>query len=153
MKKHLALLFSTFVFVSFFFASCEKDDDPTTTPKTKTELITQSNWKFKSAFVGTTDYSSNIQACQKDNIITFSSNGNGLADEGATKCNSGDLQTTPFTWNFQTSETILFVSNPLFTGGNNTFQLISISETELVVSQGFSSGPGPIVNVILTFNH
>jgi hypothetical protein len=153
MKKHLTYLVSTFVLVSFFFASCDKDDNTTTTPKTKTELLTQSNWKFKSAFVGTTDYSSGLQACQKDNILTFSANGNGNLDEGAAKCNMGDPQNNPFTWNFQTSETELFISTILFTGGSKTFTLVSLTETELVVSQPFTPPVGPTQVVVVTFNH
>lgn len=152
MKKHLTFLSTILVLITFFFASCEKEDT-TTTPKTKTELLTQSNWKFKSAFVGTTDYSSGLQACQKDNILTFSANGNGTADEGAIKCNMGDLQTNPFTWNFQTSETSIFISTILFTGGSQTFDLISLTETELVVSQQFTPPVGPTQVVVVTFNH
>jgi hypothetical protein len=153
MKKQLSFLTSILVLFAFTFASCDKDDNTTTTPKTKTELIVQSNWKFKSAFVGTTDYSSGLQACQKDNILTFNANGNGSADEGVSKCNMADPQTNPFTWNFQTSETELFISTILFTGGSKTFTLISLTETELVVSQAFTPPVGPTQVVVVTFNH
>lgn len=140
------------IILALFVSSCGKDENPPA-PKTKTELLTQNSWKFKSAFVGTTDYSGSLQACQKNNILTFSTNGNGTVDEGATKCNSSDPQTTNFTWNFQTNETILFISTPLFTNGNTSFDLVSISETELVVSQGFTVPVGPSPTVVLTFIH
>ena len=54
-----------------------------------------------------------LKACYKDNIVTFMLRGTGTADEGATKCNPGDPQTAAFTWSFQTSETVLFVSTRL----------------------------------------
>ena len=152
MKKNLTSLSTILVLITFFFASCKKDDT-TTTPKNKTELITQSNWKFKSAFVGTTDYSSGLQACQKDNILTFSANGSGNADEGVAKCNMADPQSNPFTWNFQTSETSIFISTILFTGGSKNFDLISLTETELVVSQQFTPPVGPTQIVVVTFIH
>jgi hypothetical protein len=153
MKKHFIFLVSTFVLALFFFASCDKDDNTTTTPKTKTELLTQSNWKFKSAFVGTTDISTSLQACQKDNILTFSASGNGNLDEGAAKCNTGDPQNNLFTWNFQTNETKIFISTILFTNGDKTFDLISLTETELVVSQPFIPPVGPTQIVVVTFQH
>jgi hypothetical protein len=152
MKKHLTFLAAILVIITFFFTSCGKDDNPAVT-KTKTELLISGNWKFKSAFAGTTDYSGFLQACQKDNIITFAAAGTGTADEGATKCNAGDPQTVSFTWNFQTNETKLIITTPLFTGGSGPFDLISLSETELVVSQIFTPPVGPSQTIVITFIH
>jgi hypothetical protein len=144
----IALLAIAFLLVS----SCSKKDT-TPTPKTNTQLISQGTWKFSTATVGGSDASSMIQACQKDNTMVFTSAGTGTVDEGATKCNAADPQTDPFTWNFQSTETILFISTTLFTGGSSSFTLVSLSETQLVVSQGFSVGPGPVQNVVVTFIH
>jgi len=132
--------------------SCGKDDD-TPAPKTKTQLLTQATWKFKSATVGGTDYSSSLQACQRDNIYTFVANGTGTADEGATKCNAADNQTNPLTWNFASNETILFISVTLFTNTSNMFTLISLTETELVVSTVYTPIGGPSLTVVVTFQH
>ncbi|MEP6700268.1 MAG: lipocalin family protein [Bacteroidota bacterium] len=146
MKKQFAVLALGFILI---FSSCSKDNTP---PKTKTQLLTQGSWKFKSATTGGTDFSSSLQACQKDNILIFvAAGGTGTVDEGPTKCNAGDPQTTPFTWNFQSNETILFISTVLFTGGNSNFTLVSLSETELVVSQDVTIGPTR--NVVVTFMH
>ena len=147
MKKQFFLLIAGFIVTSFIFTSCDKDSPA----KTKTQLITQSSWKVKSATVNGNPYS--LQACQQDNIYTFASTGSGTTDEGATKCNGGDPQTTSFTWSFQTNETLILFSSPLFTGGSNTVNLISISETELVISIAISPGPGPTFNVVVTFQH
>jgi hypothetical protein len=123
-----------------------------TVAATKTYYITRNTWKFSSATVGGSDVSAFLQACQKDNILTFAAAGTGNLDEGATKCNAGDPQNTAFTWSFQSGETQLFVSAPLFTGGSSTFTLVSISATQMVVSQVITVGGSPQTAVV-TFIH
>jgi hypothetical protein len=118
----------------------------------KTYLISQSTWKFSGATVGGLDASAFVQACQKDNILTFAAAGTGTLNEGATKCNAGDPQSTPFTWAFQGGETQLFISTTLFTGGNSTFTLVSLSATQLVLSQVITLGGTP-QNAVVTFIH
>lgn len=152
MKKQFAFLIPTFILVLFVVSSCGKEDDPIVV-KTKTELLAQGSWKFKSATVGGVDASSSLQACQKDNILTFTAAGAGTIDEGLTKCNGGDPQQAFLTWNFAANETTLHVSNPLFTNTGNDFTLVSISETELVVSIGYAPPVGPVVLVTITFSH
>ena len=149
MKKQYALPFA-FLAAIIILVSCSKDPDPVV--KTKTQLISQSTWKFSGATVGGTDVSGALQACQKDNIMTFVSTGTGTVDEGPTKCNAGDPQTNPFTWNFQTNETILFISTTLFTGGSSNFTLVTLSETQLIVSQMVTIGGTP-QNAVVTFIH
>ena len=146
-------LFS-FIVLAFivFVTGCGKDNTPPVV-KTKTQLLTQSTWKYKSATANGADASAFIQACQKDNIYTFVSTGTGSADEGPTKCNAMDPQTTAFTWSFQSNETLLFISTPLFTGGSTTFNLVSISETELVVSQSININPAFTPLIVVTFMH
>jgi Lipocalin-like domain len=150
MKKNFLAFATLFLFSLALFSSCDKDE---VTPKTKTELLAQGNWKFKSAFAGTTDISGSLQACQKDNIITFAAAGTGTVDEGAAKCNGADPQTRNFNWNFQTNETKLIITTPLFTGGSSDFDLVSLSETELVVSQLFTPPVGPSQTIVITFVH
>ena len=152
MKKYLQALSISFLLVGFILPSCKKDSN-TPTPKTKTTLISQSSWKFSSATAGGVDVSGSLQNCQKDNILTFNAGGTGTLDEGPTKCNSGDPQVGAFTWNFQNSETILFVSATIFTGGSSTFNIVSLTETQLVVSFEYTPSSGPTVIVIATFVH
>lgn len=148
MKKTLTLLFT---FLSLFIlSSCEKDEDPVI--KTKTELITSFTWKFGTATVGGTDVSASLPTCQKDNIMTFTTAGTGTVDEGPTKCNAGDPQTNPFTWSFATNETVLNISTILFTGGSNTFNIIALNESQLVLSQTITVGGTP-QNAVVTFLH
>lgn len=150
MKKQFALLFACLGFLLFVVPACQKEDE-TPAPKTKTELLTQGNWKFSSALVGTTDVSSQLQACQKDNIMSFLTAGTGTVDEGPTKCNAGDPQTYPFTWSFQSGETVLQMSAPIFTGGSNSSNIVTLNESQLVLSQTITIGTPQ--TVVVTFIH
>jgi hypothetical protein len=143
------LILAALCFTTLFFTNCNKNDDsaPPPTP-TKTELITKSSWKFSTAFAGSTDVSSAPQlACFKDNIITFSTNLTGNINEGTNICSP--TTAGPFTWNFANSENTLHISTVLISGGSNDFTLVSLSETQLVVSQNYP----PYGTVTVTFIH
>jgi hypothetical protein len=154
MKNTFTRTASFILACSLLFTACKKknDDDNTPKGKTKTELLSTGTWKFSSATVGGIPVSSQLQSCQKDNIMTFTSTGTGTIDEGGSKCNTGDPQTQPFTWNFASSETILHVSAVFFTGGSNDFNIIEISETTLKGSQPIEVGPST-QTAIVTFVH
>jgi hypothetical protein len=115
-------------------------------------FLTLNPWKFSSAQVGNTDVSALIQACQKDNLITFSANFTGVLDEGTTKCSLGDPQTVPFTWSLAINETILHVSAVFFTGGNSVFTVVAITDAQLVLSQAITVS-GTLQTAVLTFTH
>ena len=150
MKKHFFPLMIVIGILVISQSACQKDEAPA--PKSKTELITQGNWKFAAAVVGTTDVSSQFPACQKDNIMTFAAAGTGTVDEGPTKCNAGDPQTNPFTWSFQSNETVLMMSAPIFAGGSNSSNIVALNESQLVLSQTITIGGTP-QNVQVTFLH
>lgn len=143
-KLPLALLFL------LLYCSCSKDNS--TPAKTRTEILCQASWKFSAATVGGIDVSSQLSPCQKDNIVKFNSDGSGNLDEGATKCNGADPQTSSLTWSFQTNETQLQVSTILFTGGSNLFNVVTLNETQLVASQNITVGGSP-QNAVVTFIH
>jgi hypothetical protein len=152
MKKLIHFLGILIAANFFIFSSCHKTDT-TPVPKTKTQLLSQSTWKFKSATANGSDASSYLQTCQKDNIYTFLAAGTGTTDEGATKCNAGDPQTTSFTWNFAASETMLHISSSFFANTGNDFTLLSLTETEIVVSTYYTPIVGPSVLINITFQH
>lgn len=154
MKTKITLLLACFTTAVIVLSSCGKEEDNNNnpTPKTKTQLLSQGTWKFSSATVGGADASAFVQTCQKDNILTFAAAGTGILDEGATKCNAADPQTSPFTWTWASNETVLNVSTTLFTGGSSTFTLVSLTETNLVLSQVISVGGSP-QTAIVTFVH
>jgi len=134
------------------FTACKKDSDDNK-PKTNTDLLVQGSWKFDNATVSGADVSSLLKGCQKDNTITFAAGGTGTLDEGATKCSSGDPQTNTFNWNFAPpNETILHVSTTLFTGGSSDFNVVTLNETNLVLSQNIDIA-GTSQLAVVTFKH
>jgi hypothetical protein len=134
-----------------FFIACSKSSDNPTS-KNKTELLTQSSWKFDNAKVSGVDVSGLLQTCQKDNVYVFAAAGTGTLDEGAAKCSQSDPQTIPFNWNFESNETILNVSTVLIAGGGNKFTIVSLTETQLVVSQNITLS-GSSQTAVVTFIH
>jgi hypothetical protein len=157
-----ALSFFTFLSAALILGSCQKDGSSNTTPKTKTELITSSSWKYNDAKIdndnnGTGDQAipaGVIESCQTDNTITFTSNGSGNIDEGPTKCDASDPQSLPFTWSFTSNETMINFSSPLFAGFGGDFKVISLTEKELIISQQVSVLPPlPAVSIIASFKH
>jgi len=146
MKNRLTLWTISLLALIVLLPACNKDDDDPPA-KTKTELLTTGTWKFSTATSSGIDVSSQIPACIRDNTYTFVvAGGAGTLNEGATKCNAADLQSSPFTWNWASNETVLHVSTVLLPGGSNDFTVVSISETQLVVSQIINVGvPLPVL--------
>lgn len=158
------LSFLSVICAVVILSSCQKDDSAAPPPpKTKTELISASVWKYNDAKIdidnnGTGDQAippGVVEACTTDNTIQFTSNGNGTVNEGPTKCDPADPQTFPFTWNFTSNETILNFSSSLFAGVGGDFKIISLTDTELILSKQLPVPP-PIpspVTVIIIFKH
>ena len=147
--KQLRLVFAILLFSGLMLGACKKSS---THVKTNTDFITQASWTFDNAKVNGADVSLFIQPCQKDNVLTFSSNGTGTLDEGPTKCNSSDPQTDPFNWNFASNETVLHVSTVLFTGGSSDFTIVTLNDTQLVLSQDINISR-TMQNAVVTFKH
>ena len=133
------------------FSACKKDSD-NDKPKTNTDLLTQASWKFSSASAsGFGDVSSQVPDCYKDNIYTFVADGTGSTDESTNVCSPSTAGA--FTWSFMNNETTLHVSTPLFTGGSSDFTIMTLNETNLIVSQTMTIAPLPPTAVEVTFVH
>jgi hypothetical protein len=141
-------LFLPLIAISFFLiTSCGKDD-PAPAAKTKTELITKSSWSFDKAFSGSTEITGSVPPCYKDNVVTFTSSTNGTV-ANTVVCTPTDNTPATFTWSWQSSETILALNAPLFPGGTGNFNLISLTETTLVIEQTVNFG----VSASVTFHY
>jgi hypothetical protein len=115
--------------------------------------MTRSPWKFDHATAsGIGDVSSAINACLKDNVAIFNAAGSMTIDESAIVC-SPTSYSGNYTWAFQSSETILHLSAPIFTGGSSDFTLVSLNTTNLVISQVMTVAPYPPTTVEVTFKH
>ena len=134
--------------LSIAFISCDKKDDDKAEGETKTQLITSSAWKYDNAGAdndrnGTIDLSlnSSIDACLKDNMITFSANGTANINESTIVCTGASPNTT-VNWSFANNETILNLSGGgLFSG---QFKVLKLDGSQLHIAKdtvymGFST--------------
>ena len=138
MKKiHFALAIAA---SALFVTSCtdKSKDDETVTPKakTKTELITAGKWQMSAGTLTMTengkdttyDFFADMEACTKDDFMTFGADGKGTEDEGATKCDPSDDQTTAGTWSFYQNETKLITTTD---GDADTADIVELTESTL----------------------
>lgn len=109
--------------------------DKKETPKTNTEHLTQASWKFESEGLdldknGTIDLpSGEVDDCTKDDILSFAVGGTGTRDEGPSKCETGDPQTSSFNWQFKNSEKEIAIDIPIFAG--RSFNLHTLNDVSL----------------------
>ena len=143
------ILFTVVSFLSFSIIGCNKNDNP---PPTNTDYIIKGSWKFDKAMSGGADVSGFLNTCYKDNTTTFQANGNGSLDEGATKCNAADPQTTNFTWNFTNDGSTLNVTAGIFAGQSGSFTVITLNDTQMVLQGTISTPAGPVTGQIY-FKH
>lgn len=151
MQKQLLQIVSLPAIALLLLAACGKDP---VAVKTKTQLISQSSWKFEKATAsGLGDISTHpLIACYADNVITFSSNLSGTISEGAVVCTSP--APASFTWSFQSNETVLRFSFNLLPGGSPDFNIIALNETNLILSQQVTLPGIPIPTTVeVTFKH
>ena len=119
--------------------SCTKDGDSGSgaAAVTKAGLLSSSGWVMKSmvatfpAPVGDMDVYALEDACSKDDIINFNSNKTVTGDEGATKCDPADPQTTDDgTWELASNDTKLVLTED---GDVTEFTITSLTSSELLM--------------------
>ena len=145
--------------IALLFISCEKKSDPAPATPTKTNLLTASTWKLNAAGVdqdknGTIDFSvmALLQPCTIDNTLTFKTDNTGITDEGASKCNAADPQSTNFNWSFADSEASINVSNSVLGQLNGKSKILELSETSLSLTKDTVIG-GVTVGAIVQLKH
>ncbi len=149
--KYSILLFCAAA-VSIF--SCKKDSSGS--EESKTELITQSSWKYdnaggdldKNGSIDTPLPSSLLQPCITDNFIVFQANGTATIDEGATKCDPLLTQTTAATWSFSNNETTLNLSGSGLVGLSGQFKILVLNSTQLHLSKDTTVTGIPLALVV-----
>jgi hypothetical protein len=155
MKQVFAAAIALLAMISF--TACKKGGGGA---KTKTELITQSSWKYDNASLdldrnGTPDSPlppGFLEPCDTDNTITFKSDGSGVADEGASKCDPAAPQSSPFTWTFKDNEQTIAFSNIDFAGLSGDVKVVTLNDTKLELHKEVNAGFA-IVNVIVYLKH
>jgi hypothetical protein len=158
MKYYVLALVS----IGFIVFSCNKDDDDKKDDlSTKTQLMTSATWKYDTAAIdadknGTPDQAlpaGTIENCEKDNVITFKSDSTGTLNEGATKCDPTDPQTTSFKWWFKDNGAVLYSPDPIFGGLSGDVKVIELSATKLRVTKEVTVAPTFTVNIVLDLKH
>ena len=108
------------------FTSCNKDDDTTssgnnsTSTETKTQLLTARYWKITAYTVTPaidfdangnfiTDIYSTLEPCQIDNLYKFNEDYSLIDDEGNTKCDPSDSQTSTYEWSWDSTQSIITI--------------------------------------------
>jgi len=137
--------------VCFILAgSCKKNSS---SPPSNMTLITQSSWKYDTAGVGSDNTGTiafalppgTIKDCEKDNILTFKSDGTGTQDEGPTKCDSASPQIVPFTWSFNANQTALTSSDSLFAGFSGSITITKLTQTQLHLMKTVTVQSVPVI--------
>lgn len=144
MKK----LFLPFCVLLLTLVSCEKDND---SQPSRSENLTSGGWKFEKATAGGFDVSSQVPSCYKDNVITFQTGGTGTVTEGADVCVPPADPT--FTWSLQNNDTELNLSLVLLPGSSNIFKIVTLNQTNLVLSQDMNLQPFGMTTVVVTLKH
>ena len=127
--------------ISLALFACKKNDSKSG-GTTKTTLVTQQSWKFDNAGLDPDkngsidlDVSSQIPTYVTDNTISFTSNGSGTVDEGATKKVNTDPQTIPFTWSFTSNETLMNINGAVIAGKGGQFKIVTLNSTQFALSK------------------
>lgn len=157
MKIFSSLLLAAFTML--VFSNCKKEDGPV--EKTKTELLTSGEWVHESSGAdldknGTIDLTleaAGVPQCRLDNRLMFRTDNTAVADEGTTKCNTSDPQTTQFRWQFADNQTTLSLSDNVFTQLNGKFVIRTLSSTQLSMSKDTSIAPFGNVAVMVNMKH
>lgn len=120
MKKHLQLAGILMLVMAFAVSSCKKDDEDDS--NNVKDILTSGNWKitamtvdpgvdFGGGFV-INDLYSMMPAYTKDDFVTFQSDGKVIFDEGPTKYQPSDPQTTEGTWSLSSDNKTLTIKEP-----------------------------------------
>lgn len=153
MKKQITYISTAFMAFAFLLSSCQ-DDGNLPVIKTKTQLITQGAWSFDKAFQGTVDVTAQVPVCYKDNVVSFTSSTTGTVNNPVVCTPPPDNTPSTFTWSFTNGETVLSLSASLFPGGSNDFNIVTLSETSLVISQNVIIPPQTTpTNVVFHYKH
>lgn len=154
--KHSAL--AIFVLGILGISACSKKDNNTAS---RTELITSATWKFQKAgfdvngdgFIDADLPPGSLLDCQKDNTISFAANGTGTVDEGATKCEPSDPQSTAITWSFRNNETVINFPTAVFSNLDGDVKIVTLTSTKLSLSKTITLGGTSTADVVVELGH
>lgn len=141
------------------FSACSKDDDKDS--ENRMQLITSSSWKLNSAGIdGNNDGTAEtplpdgtLEPCETDNLFTFRSDGTGTADEGATKCEESDPQSTEFSWSFSNNQQAVVFNDAIFTGIDGEVKILALTSSTMKLSKELDLGLPVPITIIVELKH
>lgn len=113
-------LFLWILGLSVLLSACSKDEE-----KTTMDYLTEHSWRLTSWKVAGNEY---IEACQKDDLMSFTSSGNFKYDPGTNRCSS-DQQIETGTYTLQEMTITLAVDSEVL-----VLPITTINEETLVFS-------------------
>ena len=143
------------------FAACKKDSGG---GSGKAETLEQGRWQLTALTVnygiGDMNVLSSVDACQQDNLYTFNADKTITTDEGASKCNSSDPQTTTDgNWALSSGDTKIQLSGSSLTAGYGNIEgdIVTLTNTTFQVKKdttvSFPGAPSFTGTVKLTFTN
>ncbi len=125
------------------FVSCKKETPTPTPAPTKTELLTGGNWTLTSYVMDNVEYYDQIASCQQDNLTIFNTNNTVTIDEGPTKCDPIDPQTSyGGAWSFNPTETIITLDG-------SEYELEILNSTTLKIKNTVVNGGMTSISTII----
>jgi hypothetical protein len=165
MKNSITKLFLAFFIITLSIGinSCKKDStDETTTPPTKTELLTASSWKITAQTISPaidtlgslkTDLYAITEACSQDDLYNFNASGTYSFEEGATKCSpTADQIWDSGTWAFNGDETQITTLSSEVGSTTVTFNLIELTATKIKTTESLVKN-SVTYTITTTFSH
>ena len=158
MKKYAL----TALAIGFIIYGCKKDDDDKDVTKERVQFITSATWKYDTVGIDTNKDGKpdqpltgiSLEKCDTDNTITFRSDSTGTLSEGATKCNSSDPNSTPFTWYFKEKGTVLYTPDQIFGNGiTGDFKVGEITTSRLRVIKDITYPLFGTYTIVLDLKH
>jgi hypothetical protein len=124
------------------FVSCKKETPTPTPAPTKTELLTGENWMLTSYVIDNVELNGQFTSCQQDNLTIFNANNTITIDEGPTKCDPLDPQTSDGgAWSFNPTETLITLNS-------SEYELEILNSTTLKIKNTVVGGGMTIISTI-----
>lgn len=145
------VLLSSLALVFVFACKKEEKKDDTNnggSNKTKSELLTQKNWKISSLVSSGTDIWNTflVDACNKDNEYRFRTDDSLVLYDKASKCSVSDPDSSVSMYKFYNNNTQLILNVKLTSSTtlNDTATIVELNENSLKLDAEYSGVPATI---------
>ena len=136
--KKLICTAASLTTLMLIWTACSKSHSGSNNNNSNMTLMTQAVWKYDTSGFdltgdGKIDYPDTVaQPCFKDNTFQFKTDSTVTVDEGATKCNSSDPQTTIYSWTISSSNPPILKSDadPVLVNGV-TVQVLNSTQLQV----------------------